>query len=56
MLENILLQSAIGGKRGIREDWEIITKLIALLFTLFAVTAGKAERIISAGSVSRNEE
>lgn len=35
---------------------EIITKLIALLFTLFAIIAIKAERIISAGRLSRDEK
>jgi hypothetical protein len=52
----VLLRRIIGGKRGKRADRKINTKLIASLFILFAATATKAERMISAGRLSRNEE
>jgi hypothetical protein len=46
----------VGGTRGIRRDWKIITKLGALLFIIFSVAAIKAKRMISAGRLSRNEK
>jgi hypothetical protein len=56
VFENRSLRRKRGGKRGIRGDWKIITKSMALLFVLFAVIVVKAVRIILAGRLSRDKE
>jgi hypothetical protein len=56
LFENRWLRRIIGGRRGIRRDWKITTKLGALLFILFSVTEIKAKTMISAGPLSRKEK
>lgn len=51
-----MVRIIIGGKRGIRVDWKIITNFSALLFITFAVTAIEVKRVISAVLLSCNEE